>query len=103
MFSEQLSLSSVNALHRQYTIETTVLKYLQDDRHLPTSTIMQYLGARGDATFADDPRSFRPVRTNIKEAEATSLLHSKCSTWHIPEVNPSTSQTGDTERINAGF
>lgn len=103
MFSEQLSLPSVSALHLQYAIETTVLKYLQGDRHLPVSMIMEYLGARRDAAFADDPKAFRPVRTNIKEAEATSLLHSKCSTWRIPEVNPSISQTGDAERIKAGF
>lgn len=54
------------------------MKYLQDvsvDDHA-------LLVSRGDAAFADDPKSFRPVRTDIKEAEATSLLQSERPRGH---------------------
>ena len=75
------------------------MKYLQDISVNDHAVLV----SRGDATFADEPKSFRPVRTDIREAEATSLLQRKCSSWHIPEVRPSTSQTGDAVRINTGF
>jgi len=77
----------------------TVSKYLQDI----SGNDLALLVSRGAAAFADDLKSFRPVSLDIKAAEATSVLQSQCSTWHIPEVRPSTSQTGDAVRINAGF
>lgn len=65
--------------------------------------IMHVIVSRGDAPFADDPKSFKPVRIDIEEAEAAFLLQSKCSSWHVAEVRPSTGQTGDAVRIKPSF
>lgn len=64
---------------------------------------MHMMVSRGDVPFADDSKSLKPVRTDIEEAEAAFLLQSKCSSWYIAEVRPSTGQTGDAVRSKPGF